>query len=440
MGKRTSSSKWHKFLDGVREGGARAWPLIVVGILLAVGLCLAGRAAWAGLAQRHEFRLSTAALSFSSCPPCVRPDPMLRELRKELSATLGDVSIFEPDLCNTIQQKLRGSHWVVDVTEVQRRLPNCLGMEIVFREPVAIVEAGGKFYMADRDGRWLPDTLFVPPTSWQQHHPAVITHRSLSQAPAAGRNWNWPNLAVGARFADLLMRKVSPDELSFTRVDVTNVGRNDLNPDILVWTAGGAQIKWGTSDIYDGVGGPVHPKTEPPVPTRGGPIYWGLDPIPVGPADQRPLLDRRDVLCYRSETLSRALPVIGEVNLDLWIASDAEDTDFVAKLCVVESSGAVTCVTLGSLRCRYREGWDRCVPLPRRDAVKVRLRLGNLAYVFPEGSQIALILTSSCYPRILPHPNTMAPTWTETNPRRATHEILHDRAHPSWILLPVMEL
>ena len=30
-----------------------------------------------------------------------------------------------------------------------------------------------------------------------------------------------------------------------------------------------------------------------PVPTLGGPIYWGLDP--KGPVDQRPVLDRPDV-------------------------------------------------------------------------------------------------------------------------------------------------
>ena len=175
-----------------------------------------------------------------------------------------------------------------------------------------------------------------------------------------------------------------------------------------------------------------------PVPTLGGPVYWGLEP--TGPCDQRPILDRRDVLYYRSERLPRPLTVIGEINSELWIASDAPDTDFIAKLCVVEPNGRVTCLTYGSLRCRYRNGWDRCEPLPKDEPTCIRIRMGNLAYVFPEGARIAMIVTSSSYPRILPHPNTMAPTWSERSPRVAVQTILHDREHPSRLWLPVVHL
>jgi predicted acyl esterase len=49
-------------------------------------------------------------------------------------------------------------------------------------------------------------------------------------------------------------------------------------------------------------------------------------------------------------------------------------------------------------------------------------------------------VTSSSYPRILPHPNTMAPTWREDSPRVARTAILHDREHPSQVRLPVVEI
>ena len=175
-----------------------------------------------------------------------------------------------------------------------------------------------------------------------------------------------------------------------------------------------------------------------PVPTHGGNVYWGLQP--AGPVDQRGVLLRDDVLYYRSAPLAQPLSVVGEVNLDLWVASDADDTDFIAKLCVVEETGRVIVLTLGSIRCRYREGWDRCVPLPDREPVRLRVQMGNLAYVFPEGSRVALMLTSSSYPRILPHPNTMAPTWTAGDTRPARQEVLHDPGHESRLLLPVVEL
>jgi putative CocE/NonD family hydrolase len=175
-----------------------------------------------------------------------------------------------------------------------------------------------------------------------------------------------------------------------------------------------------------------------PVPTLGGPIYWGLEPL--GPVEQRPILGRSDVLYYRSDQLERPMAVVGPVEVELWVESSAPDTDFVAKLCVVEPSGRITVLLVGSMRCRYREGWDRVVPLSNGQPARISIDMGNLAYVFPRGSRVALIVTSSCYPRILPHPNTMAPTWKERNPQVATNEVLHDSAHDSRVVLPVVEL
>jgi len=175
-----------------------------------------------------------------------------------------------------------------------------------------------------------------------------------------------------------------------------------------------------------------------PAPSWGGPLYWGMNDG-LGPVDQHRLLARNDGLYYRSQRLARPIKVIGDINLDLWIASSAADTDFIAKLCVVEPSGRVICLTTGSLRCRYRDSFSEPRPLTPGEPTKLRIQMNNVAYVFPEGSRIALTVTSSSFPQILPHPNTMAPTWQETSPQVATQEILHSRGHESRLLLPVVE-
>jgi uncharacterized protein len=177
-----------------------------------------------------------------------------------------------------------------------------------------------------------------------------------------------------------------------------------------------------------------------PVPTLGGPTYWGMsDFFAVGPVDQRPLLRRDDVLYYRSEPLARPLTVVGDINLELWIASSAPDTDFIAKLCVIEPIGRVTVLTHGSLRCRYRNSFSEPEALAPGEPTRLAIQMNNVAYTFPQGSRIGLIITSSCCPRILPHPNTMTPTWQETEPQTARQEILHDSGHDSCLLLPVIE-
>lgn len=177
---------------------------------------------------------------------------------------------------------------------------------------------------------------------------------------------------------------------------------------------------------------------EHPAPTRGGAIYWGLESMGVGPMDQRPLLGRPDVLYYRSEPLGTPLTVVGEITLDLVISSDAEDTDFIVKLCVEDASGAVTCLTNGSLRCRYRNSWDRPVPLTPGEATPVTLQLSHLAYVFSAGSRISLTVTSSDFPRILPHSNTMAAPWQESDPLVARNTVLHGPDACSCLHLPVL--
>ena len=174
-----------------------------------------------------------------------------------------------------------------------------------------------------------------------------------------------------------------------------------------------------------------------PVPTCGGQIFWNMEPR--GPRDQRHLLERDDVLFYQSAPLAKPLTVIGDVSLDLTIASDVDDTDVVAKLCVVELSGSVTCIILGSFRCRYREGWDKRVPLEHGEPTPLTIRLSQLAYVFPEGSRIALMVTSSDFPRIQPHTNTMAKPWEPATPVVARTRVLHGAGLTSSLSLPVVE-
>ncbi len=173
-----------------------------------------------------------------------------------------------------------------------------------------------------------------------------------------------------------------------------------------------------------------------PVPTHGGAVYWGLENR--GPLDQRSIIQRADVLCYRSAALATPLTVIGDVELSLYLASDQEDTDVVVRLCVETPDGAVTCLSLGSLRCRFRNNWSAPEPLERNTPTALRVQLGQTAYTFSAGSRIVLTVTSSDFPRILPHPNRIAPLF-EGDPIVARNSILHGPEFPSRLHLPVIE-
>jgi putative CocE/NonD family hydrolase len=176
-----------------------------------------------------------------------------------------------------------------------------------------------------------------------------------------------------------------------------------------------------------------------PVPTCGGPIYWGLVQLgPLGPVDQRPILDRPDVLCYRSAPLPEPVAVVGEASVDLVLSADVEDTDVIVKLCVQEPAGPIRCLTVGSLRCRYRDSMSSPRPLAPSEPTPVRVRLLPTAYVFAPGSRLVLLITSSDFPRIEAHPNVIATPLSGATPRPARVEIHHGPAAHSSLLLPTV--
>src|SRR5258705_1780596 len=92
-----------------------------------------------------------------------------------------------------------------------------------------------------------------------------------------------------------------------------------------------------------------------PVPTLGGATL--LHPVfRAGARDQRPVETRQDVLVYTSAPLSAPMEVTGPVSVSLYVASDAPDTDFVARLSDVHPDGTSLPLTDGITRMMYRGG------------------------------------------------------------------------------------
>ena len=72
------------------------------------------------------------------------------------------------------------------------------------------------------------------------------------------------------------------------------------------------------------------------------------------PRDQRAVETRDDVLVYSTPVLDRPVEVTGPIELRLFVASSARDTDFTGKLVDVYPDGRAMILTEGILRARYR--------------------------------------------------------------------------------------
>lgn len=176
-----------------------------------------------------------------------------------------------------------------------------------------------------------------------------------------------------------------------------------------------------------------------PVPTCGGATLMGPE-FPSGPMDQRAIEARTDVLLFTSEPLERDVEVTGPLEVRLWAASSAPDTDFVARLCDVYPDGCSINLTDGIIRARYRNR-DRgespsCIEpgLP----YEYEIKLWSTSNVFKAGHRIRLQVTSSSFPRWDRNPNTGHRFGADAEITVAHQTVFHDHDRRSCIVLPIV--
>ncbi len=178
--------------------------------------------------------------------------------------------------------------------------------------------------------------------------------------------------------------------------------------------------------VYDGAN---------PVPTVGGNNIVGAS---AGPEDQTQVEERADVLVYSTPALDHAVEVTGPVKLVLWAASTALDTDFTGKLVDVHPDGKAYNLCEGILRVRYRKGLNKPALLKPGQPQRLEIDLWVTSNLFQCGHRIRLEVSSSNFPRFDRNPNSGKPFGTDTEMLRATQTVLHDRKHPSHLVLPVI--
>ena len=193
-----------------------------------------------------------------------------------------------------------------------------------------------------------------------------------------------------------------------------------------------------------------------PVPTIGGALTSGQPVFEGGAFDQReserffdcrtslPLSARRDVLSFETPPLAEDLAVAGPLVIELWVSSDAIDTDFTAKLIDVYPpsadypTGFAMILTDGIFRCRYRNSWEAPEPLTPGEAFQIRIEPFATANLFKAGHRIRLDISSSNFPKYDVNPNTGEPEGRGRTRRVARNTVFCDRARPSRLMLPIV--
>jgi uncharacterized protein len=191
-----------------------------------------------------------------------------------------------------------------------------------------------------------------------------------------------------------------------------------------------------------------------PVPTIGGGVSKRLKD---GAYDQReradmpgsrppylPLRARSDVLVFESEILKQDAVLAGSVEVTLYAASTATDTDFTAKLIDVYPpsadfpTGFDMNLTDGIVRASYRDHTETRQLLVPGKIYSIVVRPFDTANVVKKGHRIRLDISSSNFPRFDVNPNTGEPLGLSRLMKTAENSIYFDPAHPSAVKLFVM--
>src|SRR5262249_17425538 len=181
-----------------------------------------------------------------------------------------------------------------------------------------------------------------------------------------------------------------------------------------------------------------------PAPTLGGAVSSGEPVMHAGAFDQNVLPARSDVLVFATPPLDREIQVIGPVTVRLWIASDAPDTDFTAKLIDLYPPSAdfphgfAMNLTEGLLRVRYRDSWERPALMLPGEVYATTIELFPSANCFCRGHRLRLDISSSNFPHFDVNPNSGEPEGGWQQPRIAHNRVFVEAARPSHVVLPVI--
>ena len=202
-----------------------------------------------------------------------------------------------------------------------------------------------------------------------------------------------------------------------------------------------------------------------PVPTIGGSFTSQRGLVAAGGWDQRekefkgdadkgylgsaapylPLKARDDVVVFQTAPLDRDMEVTGPIEIALYASSTAVDTDFTAKLVDVYPpsrdypSGYDLNITDGIIRARYRNSPEKQEMMKPGESYRFRIEPFPTANVFKKGHRIRIDISSSNFPRFDVNPNSGEPLGRNRRMVTADNSILHDAAHASHVVLPLLE-
>jgi len=193
-----------------------------------------------------------------------------------------------------------------------------------------------------------------------------------------------------------------------------------------------------SNEIPDG-GNPVSFIYDPedPVPSHGAESMLHSMGEAVGSLRQPEPGWRKDVVSFVSRPLERDIEIGGKIRVQLYVASDAADTSFTAKVMEVFPGGAAYNIRSSITTLAFREGGPEYTP---GDIVPILIEMWDIDWFVAKGNRIRVDISSSDFPQYAVHSNYPG-IWSEQKEtKKAVQTIYTGGQYASKIIFPIAGL
>ncbi|HTQ63246.1 MAG TPA: CocE/NonD family hydrolase [Puia sp.] len=176
--------------------------------------------------------------------------------------------------------------------------------------------------------------------------------------------------------------------------------------------------------------------------------------------DQRFAEQRKDVLTYKTDTLTSDLTVAGPLKVDLFISTTGSDADFIVKLIDVlpdnepgfetnyrlngvrhsethELAGVERLQRAEVFRSKFRNSYEKPEPLIPGQITEIKFDMNDIAHTFKKGHRIMVQVQSSWFPLVDINPQKFVdiPSCNKNDFQKTTIRVYHN----SSVILPVVQ-
>jgi uncharacterized protein len=171
-----------------------------------------------------------------------------------------------------------------------------------------------------------------------------------------------------------------------------------------------------------------------------------LDPAEIagrsfpGARDARAFEEQEQVRTFTTLPLTVATEWTGHVRADLYVSSNAKDTDFIVRVSDVYPDGRSILIVDYIQRARYRDGFEKEVFMEPGEVYNVKFHVGWMSQIFNRGHRIRVTIASTGAPFFEPNPNTGKPLTIEFPEEVvvASNTVHHNAEHASRVIAPVV--